>query len=314
MIGLTPALALALTGAATLSGSPPTMPPAGSEPTAAAPAALAPAMPQTAPALPTEAQTTPTPHHEDHTEHDTIVVSSSQPKVPGDPFQSVNATSFAITQDVDVAVIAPVAMAYKQVMPEPIRDGLRNALRNVNEPVIVLNYLLQFKPGKAAETVGRFVINSTVGMAGLFDMAKRAPINLPRRPNGFAYTMGYYGIKPGPFFFLPLIGPTTLRDALGGAVDRMLVPMALGKPFNQLAYSVPTSLLSTLNRRIEVDAEIHRLRDDSDDPYAAFRANYLQKRQAEIDALHGKRKSLSDGPPAVNLPEPAPAQAAPKAP
>ena len=294
LIGLAPALVLAsLSAPAPALPSPAAPLPATSTPAASLASATAilpgitPAMAEPTPALLADAPKSPLAPHEKPAESETIVVAAAPRTIPGDPFQSVNATSFAITQDVDRAIIAPVAMAYKQVVPEPMRDGLRNALRNINEPVIVLNFLLQLKPGKAGETFGRFAINSTIGVAGLFDMAGRAPINLPRRANGLAYTMGYYGIRPGPYFFLPLIGPTTLRDALGGGLDRMVVPLAVGQPFNQLAYSVPTSLLSTLNRRVEIDETIHHLRDDSANPYAAFRSQYLQKRQAEINALRG---------------------------
>ena len=224
--------------------------------------------------------------HEDRGEHD-ILVSAVSPHAKGDPFQSVNATSFAVTQDVDRAVIGPVALAFRSVMPKPLRDGLRNGLRNLNEPVIAVNFLLQIKPGRALGTVARFAVNSTIGVGGLFDMARRRPFKLRRRVNGLAYTMGYYGIRPGPFFYVPLVGPTTLRDALGGGVDRLMVPFALGAPFNQAVYSVPTGGFSMLDRRIEIDEQIHRLRDGNPDPYAAFRAAYLNRRQAEIDELRG---------------------------
>jgi phospholipid-binding lipoprotein MlaA len=151
--------------------------------------------------------------------------------------------------------------------------------------VVFANYLLQLKPGKAAETAGRFAVNTTIGVAGLVDMAKRKPFNLPRRPNGFAYTLGYYGVKPGPFIFLPFLGPTTLRDAIGGLVDRAVVPGIGGPPFNQPAYAVPATGLGVLDRRAEFDEDLQRIRA-SDDPYVARREFYLRKRQREIDALH----------------------------
>lgn len=109
----------------------------------------------------------------------------------------MNAKTFAVTQDVDKAIIGPVAIAYRDALPAPIRNGLRNFLNNLHEPVVSLNFLLQLKPGKAVETIGRFAINSTVGVAGLIDVAKRHPFSLPRRRNGFADTFGYYGVGPG---------------------------------------------------------------------------------------------------------------------
>lgn len=231
-----------------------------------------------------------------------------------DPMQSVNAETFALTQNVDRAVTGPLAIAYKRNIPSPIRGGLRHFLSNLNEPVVFLNFLLQFKPGKAAETVGRFALNSTIGVAGLIDVAKTQPFNLPHRPNGFAYTMGYYGVKPGAYLYLPLIGPTTVRDLIGGGLDRMVVPLAVGSPFNKLPYSLSTGLLSSLDRRAELDEQYRKLEDENGDLYVAYREFYLQKRQAEIDALHSKRKPKAALPLTPSLtvtPPPAVTQAKP---
>ena len=100
-----------------------------------------------------------------------IVVQAKASSTPGDPLQALNAESFAIIQTMDKAVTGPVARGYKKTVPSPIRSGLRNALRNLQEPVVSLNYLLQLKPGKSAETLGRFAINSTIGVAGVFGQA-----------------------------------------------------------------------------------------------------------------------------------------------
>jgi len=217
-----------------------------------------------------------------------VVVTARPRAVAGDPLQQVNASSFAATQAVDRAFVGPVALTYKRTVPKPVRTGLRNVLNNLREPVVFLNFLLQLKPGKAVETVSRFSINSTVGVAGLIDVAKKKPFNLPRRPNGFANTMGYYGVKPGPFLFVPLIGPTTLRDLIGGGIDRLVLPLSVGEPFNKAYYSIPTGVFSALDYRAEFDEQLNKLREDYPDPYAAARAYYLNRRQAEIDALHAK--------------------------
>lgn len=214
----------------------------------------------------------------------------------GDPLAAVNEQSFAVTQAVDEAVIGPVARAYKRTVPSPIRSGLRNFLANLREPVVVLNYLLQLKPGKAAETLGRFAINTTAGAAGLVDVAKKRPFNLPRRRNGLANTLGYYGVKPGPFLFLPLIGPVTVRDLIGNVLDQFTVPVTSVPPLNNPAVTVPLLNLVALDYRAEYDEELTKLRA-SRDPYAAVRRYYLDRRQAEIDALRGRRPSVRSASP-----------------
>lgn len=214
---------------------------------------------------------------------DVVVLGRSK---AGDPLADLNAGSFGATQAVDDAVVGPVAKAYKKVVPSPFRKGLRNFLANLREPVVALNYLLQLKAGKAGETVGRFAINTTVGIAGVIDVAKKKPFRLPRRRNGFANTLGYYGVKPGPFFFLPLIGPTTLRDLIGNSIDQF-VPIGPVRPFSGQSYTIPVAVLSALDYRVEFDDELEAIRAKQD-PYAAARRFYLERRQAEIDALKGK--------------------------
>jgi phospholipid-binding lipoprotein MlaA len=215
-----------------------------------------------------------------------IVVTGRSGPPPGDPLETVNKTSFEVTQSVDKAIVGPVALAYGRAVPSPVRSGIRNALGNLHEPVNFMNFVLQHKIGKAVETFGRFAINSTIGVVGLVDVAKRKPFNLPVRYNGFANTLGFYGMKPGPFFFLPLVGATTVRDFIGFSVDKLLLPTSVGKPFNQPSYNIPTGALSALDHRNETDAQIMKIRDGDRDPYAALRESYLQRRQAEIDALH----------------------------
>jgi phospholipid-binding lipoprotein MlaA len=216
-----------------------------------------------------------------------ILVTARPRSVPGDPLQEVNAESFKVTQAVDKAIVGPIAQAYEHILPKPIRSGLRNFLSNIHEPVVFLNFLIQIKPGKAVETIGRFAINSTIGGAGLFDVAKRRPFGLPRRANGFADSLGYYGLKAGPFLFVPLIGPTTLRDLVGNGLDRLVLPLSVGGPFKKLTFTVPVGVLSALDRRNEFDEKLRAMRSTSD-PYSAARAYYLQRRQTEIDALHGR--------------------------
>lgn len=230
-----------------------------------------------------------------------IITVTARPETPADPLMELNADSFDVVQDVDQAFVQPVAMAYKKAIPAPIRSGLRNFLRNLGEPVVFFNFLLQLKPGKAVETLGRFTINTTIGIGGLLDTAKRPPFHLPHRSNGFANTFGYYGIEPGPFLFLPLAGPTTVRDLVGGGLNLLFLPTIVGKPFTERALTIPTGILSALDNRIEFDEQINAFQTGDADPYTAAREFYLNQRQTEIDILRGRipdplsRKSSATG-------------------
>ena len=259
-------------------------------PQAVPPAATAPAAPQapdpSAPPVATDPATPPAPKAEEVSpvEAGAIVV-TAKPK--SDPLMGPNAAAFKLTQEIDDALVAPIAMAYKENLPKPARMGLHNFIRNISSPIVFINDLLQLKFGRAFKTLGRFVINTTLGLGGLIDRAKDKPFNLPYRHNGFANTLGYYGVGPCPYLFLPFIGPTSLRDVIGGAVDGVVLPYGIGAPFNKLYYTIPNGAVRSLDRRVEFDCQLQAIRK-SDDPYAAHRAYYLKKRQAEIDELHGK--------------------------
>lgn len=258
----------------------------------AAPAAAtepAPPAPEAEPPSPAESPAPAPVTGVDETEQSPIVVTADAPPDPGDPIQQVNTASFEVTQAVDDALVAPVSLSYKRALPGPVRTGLRNFLNNLQEPVVFLNFLIQLKPGKAVETLGRFAVNSTIGGAGLVDVAKKRPFNLPRRPNGFAHSLGYYGVKPGPYLFLPLIGPTTVRDLFGRWLDLLVLPVAVGKPFNRPVWAASTFVVRSLDDRAESDEKLRSLRGGPADPYEAVRDSYLRERQAEIDALRGKR-------------------------
>jgi phospholipid-binding lipoprotein MlaA len=238
----------------------------------------------------TGSETTPPLQADRDKVQNSIVVTARHHETPGDPLQSVNVKSFELTHSVDKAVFRPVALAYRHGLPRPVRSGLRNILTNLNEPVVFANYLLQHHPGKATETLGRFAINSVIGVAGLFDVAKTRRFHLPHRPNGFADTLGFYGVKSGAFLYLPLIGPSSVRDLFGDVVDRLTLPIAVGRPFNRLAYSVPTTAIRLIDRRAEFDDRLQKLHEDPAHAYGASRAFYMQMRQAEIDGLHTRHR------------------------
>jgi phospholipid-binding lipoprotein MlaA len=173
-------------------------------------------------------------------------------------------------------------------VPKPVRSAVHNMLVTLTEPVAFLNFVLQLKFGKAAETAARFIFNTTVGVAGTIDFAKGHGINLPHRSNGFGNTLGFYGVKPGPYLFLPFIGPTDVRDIIGGQIDGLVMPLVLGKRFYQLDFLIPYALASALDQRSRADADLQSLFAGAVDPYATLRSVYLQDRAGEIAALKGQ--------------------------
>ena len=221
-----------------------------------------------------------------------IVVEGQVGPPKSDPVEAVNEESYRAVQAVDAAVIEPVANAYRDGLPEPIRDGLGNVVRNLGEPSVALNFLLQGKVGKAFETLGRMAINTTIGVGGLFDVAEKR-VGLPYRRNGFADTMGYYGVGPGPYLYLPVSGATTVRDLAGRTLDQLLLPFAVGEPFNKPAYAATYFVVNGLDQRLEFDEELGAIAA-SEDPYRLRRETYLAQRRAEIAALKGEPVSERD--------------------
>lgn len=216
-----------------------------------------------------------------------IIVQGEVGPPKSDPMESINEDSFRVTQAVDKALVEPVAYAYRDGLPEPVRDGLGNVVRNLGEPSNALNFLLQGKVGKAFETLGRLAINSTLGLGGLIDIAAKPGIGLPYRRNGFANTMGFYGVGPGPYLYLPVTGATTVRDLGGSILDQLLLPVAVGRPFNRTEYGAAYFVINGLDQRLAFDEEIASIRN-SDDPYRLRRETYLAKRRADIAQLKGE--------------------------
>jgi len=210
---------------------------------------------------------------------------------PGDPFERRNRGFFKTQSSLDRRFFQPVAKAYQDVVPKPVRSGLRNIIRNLSEPIVFLNDLLQLRPGRALKTLGRFAINSTVGLGGAIDVAKK--LDLPYRSNGFGNTLGRWGVPPGPYLYLPLIGPTTLRDLLAGQIDGLTLPVGVGFPFNRLDYQLSRTVVSTIDKRAEAEEDLKALLAGAADPYATLRSVYLQSREAAIADARGKPLDLA---------------------
>ncbi len=237
---------------------------------------------------------------------------------PDDPWEIANRQFYFLHEQLDHLFFAPAARAYKAVFPAPVRKGLRNMIHNLKEPGIALNDLLQAHPVRSSRTVARFVINSTAGVAGLMDVAYN--VGLKYHDNGFGTTAGRYGIQPGPYLFIPLFGPTSIRDALGSVADNFTDPLAwrVFPDSNQVIWA--RVVIGGLDQRAEADEELRAIQDMSTDPYASLRSLYEQNRDAEIqDAISGVPGSAQPqldnfddpGAPPAAAPAAAPAQSAP---
>jgi phospholipid-binding lipoprotein MlaA len=189
----------------------------------------------------------------------------------------VNRPIFAGNMALDLVLIDPISRAYGVVTPEPVRRAVRSIFSNLNAPVVLVNEVLQLRGRRAAQMLGRFVLNSTLGFGGIFDPA--AELGWNEHQADFGQTLGKAGVGPGFYVVLPLLGPSTARDAVGAAVDLLLrVDTWLLPLQSQLFLGGGFGISEREGRREELRA----LREASVDFYAAVRSAYLQTRAARI--------------------------------
>lgn len=216
-----------------------------------------------------------------------------------DPLEVYNRHVFEFNDRLDRYVVKPVAEGYVKVVPEPVRDCVGNAFRNLGDLGNAVNNLLQGKFFEASSDLCRVAINSTIGLLGCFDVATR--VGLARSNEDFGQTLGRWGIGPGPYFVLPLLGPSTIRDTFGRVVD------AYGDPLSYLdstRVALSAQTLRVIDTRAGLLQATRVLEGAALDKYQFVRDAYLQRR----------RNLIYDGNP-PRLPEPdeeAPPGEAPK--
>lgn len=203
--------------------------------------------------------------------------------VLSDPFEPVNRGVFAFNEVVDNAVLQPVARAYRFLVPEYGRQRVTNVLSNLTMPVVFLNSVLQGDPGNAFSSLFSFVLNSTLGIGGIFDFAG-ANTDLKVNREDFGQTLGVWGVGPGAYIMLPIIGPSSARDTVGMVADWF------SDPFNYADNEIviTRTVLRTIDARagtLDLTDEVYRT---SLDPYATFRSGYLQKREAMVKNTHSQ--------------------------
>ncbi len=194
-----------------------------------------------------------------------------------DPWEGFNRAIFTFNDAADRWVIEPVATGYDFITPDPLQRCFSNFFQNLRVPLNGLNGLLQGKPVDGASDVGRFVVNSTIGMAGFLDPATY--IGLPRHDEDFGQTLGVWGVPQGPYLMLPLLGPSTVRDAGGRAVDAALTPTWY---FIDGFITLGSAAFDMLNARSMVLKEVRDSRTAALDFYVFVRNAYLQNRDAKV--------------------------------
>jgi phospholipid-binding lipoprotein MlaA len=199
---------------------------------------------------------------------------------PGDPWERPNRAAYAFQSLLERHVIRPAAKLYRWLTPGPIGRGLHNVLVNLSEPAAFLNDVLQRRFRRAGIPAKRFIMNSTVGLLGLFDVAGDAGI--AHHNNEFGVTLGTYGVTPGPYLYVPLVGPSTVRDLLGSAVDFLTDPMHRVNYAYRAEASDARLVVDGLDTYLTSEEQLQALLGESVDPYATLRSVFLQSKQGEI--------------------------------
>ena len=226
---------------------------------------------------------------------------------PRDPWERFNRASFKFNDSLDRAIARPIAKAYVKVTPRVVRTGISNALSNLTTVSTVINDTLQGKFGQAGRDSARFLLNSTLGLGGLFDPATSA--GLENNDEDFGQTLGKWGVKSGPYLMLPFLGPSTMRDTFARGVDQFTYPVNYLEDDSTRYIIRAVDFLDLRAGLLDLDAQLER----SYDRYAFVRNAWLQRREYQVkdgnveDISLELEEEFEDDPAPAAAPEPAPA-------
>lgn len=206
-----------------------------------------------------------------------------------DPLEPINRGIYKFNDAVDKAVIKPVATGYKEVMPGPVRTAVGNFFSNLDDVLVLLNDLLQFKLELAASDFSRLVWNTTLGIAGLIDVGSK--MDLPKHNEDFGQTLGYWGVGNGPYLVLPFLGPSTLRDTVGLVVDSHFDPLWQHDPISERNTAYGLHTIDTRARLLDAEKV---LEEAAIDRYIFLRDAYLQRRRGLVYDGNPPREKLED--------------------
>jgi len=202
-----------------------------------------------------------------------------------DPLETPNRFMFALNKTLDTFILRPLAVTYRDLTPPGVQRGTRNLLNNLGEPVTAFNELAQGEGTRSVQTVARFLINSTIGVLGIFDVAKG--FGLPPTKEDFGQTLGVWAKAPpedgGPYLVLPLAGPSNARDAVGLLVDYLVDPFRIAAAHFDVDYLLYVrGGLEAADARSRTLAALDDIEKNSVDFYSAIRSAYTQRRAAQI--------------------------------
>lgn len=244
------------------------------------------ALPEPPPASDTPPETTadaqdPAAEADDPTAYDPIADATLPPPAQRDPsydpWEKFNRRMHRVNNAIDRGVAKPLATAYVRVIPRPVRLGVSNFFNNLGQPVSAVNALLQGKPKQASQSVGRFLLNSTLGIGGIFDPATAA--KLPNRSEDFGQTLGVWGWKRSRYVELPLFGPRTVRDVFGMVGDAPLSPSRHIEEDRVRVFLQGLQLVDLRAQLMSTDS----FREGAADDYALVRDAWLQRRNYQIN-------------------------------
>ena len=197
-----------------------------------------------------------------------------------DPLESFNRAIFKFNNVADRVILEPVAKGYRK-LPSPVQSGINNFLSNLRTPLVIANQLLQGQGKNAAESTGRFVVNTTAGVFGIIDVAEK--IGLEETEEDFGQTLATWGVGDGFYIVLPIFGPSNIRDTAGMVMTYVADPINAYAISEGEAWIIPLrTATNAVDQRSKIIDEVNALRDNSVDYYAAVRSSYYQNRKASI--------------------------------